>query len=73
MPLRAPTHYYGANQVIFEGKNEFLKFIWTVRTFNVDKDILKKGKNVLTIENLEDTNATWRRLFVVAEAKILLD
>jgi hypothetical protein len=37
---------------VFKGKNPFPRFAWSLKTFKFPKNILKNGKNFLTIKNI---------------------
>jgi len=46
------------NNPVFSGDNEF-STLWSTRIYQVNIQYLKKGTNIITIKNLEDTEKIW--------------
>jgi hypothetical protein len=58
-------------QVLFEGQNKFVSNSWSRQSFPLSAGTLRRGENVITIENLEptDTTSMW---FAMSECKVLV-
>ncbi len=57
---------------IFKGSNEFASDEWLTKTYTVDTKLLKKGENIVTIRNLEDsTKVDSPPWFMVNQIKII--
>lgn len=56
------------DRVLFEGPNRCVSCGWSQDAFPIPRDTLRKGQNILTIENLEDSRRRW---FIVSDVRIL--
>ena len=59
------------DHILFEGRNRYVKRGWSQETYPVPAGTLRKGQNLLTIENLEDAAAPHSMWFIVSEVKVL--
>jgi len=59
------------DHVLFEGRNRFVKRGWSQETYKFPAAALRKGQNVLTIENTEEEAVPHSMWFIVSEVKVL--
>lgn len=59
------------NHVLYEGKNSFVKHGWSSNEYKIPANIIKKGENVISIENLELTDNTVARWLAISDVKLI--